>query len=220
MTAFDPHDDPAGALIAVRRGLVIARDSGNRDAESSPAINLAHLEATHGDPLAAFEYFTVGIRNYHDAGNTNSMRAALAPFAACLDRQGCYESAATIAGFAFIPLSPLVFPVVTTTIAHRRDILGDPTYELLARQGETKNAAAMVTYAYDQIDQARAELNAVSNETTSATRRSPSHDTFCPTGLNPSMYVAGDYAAATDQGRVISGGPRTSKAFRRNTFRS
>ncbi len=126
--------DPVRALDAVRRGLVIARDSGNRDAESSLAINLAHLEATHGDPLVAFEYFTVGIRNYHDAGNIHSMRAALAPLAACLDRQRCYESAATIAGFAFTPLSPLVFPVVTTTIAHLRDVLGDPDIRIACAQ--------------------------------------------------------------------------------------
>jgi hypothetical protein len=30
------------------------------------------------------------------------------------------------------------------------------------RKGETMTTAEMVTYAYDQIDQARAELNAVS----------------------------------------------------------
>jgi hypothetical protein len=34
--------------------------------------------------------------------------------------------------------------------------------------------AAMVTYAYDQIDQARAELNAVSKETTYESLRSHS----------------------------------------------
>lgn len=36
----------------------------------------------------------------------------------------------------------------------------DQTYESLAREGEGMTAAAMVTYAYDQIDQARAGLNA------------------------------------------------------------
>ena len=45
---------------------------------------------------------------------------------------------------------------------HLRDVLGDQTYESLARKGETMTTAAMATYAYDQIDQARAELNAVS----------------------------------------------------------
>ena len=34
----------------------------------------------------------------------------------------------------------------------------DQTYESLAHKGETMTTAAMVTYAYDQIDQARAEL--------------------------------------------------------------
>jgi hypothetical protein len=53
-------------------------------------------------------------------------------------------------------------PEISTAITHLRDVLGDPTYESLARKGETMPTAAMVTYAYDQIDQARAELNAVS----------------------------------------------------------
>jgi hypothetical protein len=46
--------------------------------------------------------------------------------------------------------------------AHLRDVLGDQTYESLARKGETMITAEMATYAYDQIDQARAKLNAVS----------------------------------------------------------
>jgi hypothetical protein len=45
-----------------------------------------------------------------------------------------------------------------TAITHLRDVLGDPAYESLARTGETMTAAAIATYAYDQIDQARTEL--------------------------------------------------------------
>jgi hypothetical protein len=44
----------------------------------------------------------------------------------------------------------------------RQDVLGDQTYESLARKGKTMTTAAMATYAYDQIDQARTELNTVS----------------------------------------------------------
>ena len=47
-------------------------------------------------------------------------------------------------------------------IAHLREVLGDPAYESLARKDETMSTTAMATYAYDQIDQARTELNAVS----------------------------------------------------------
>ena len=56
------------------------------------------------------------------------------------------------------------FPEITPVIAHLRDVLGDATFESLARNGETVTAAAMATYACDQIDQARAELNAVSQD--------------------------------------------------------
>ena len=78
-----------------------------------------------------------------------------------LDRLGRYEPAATIAGFAFSPLSALATPELKTAITHLREVLGDQTYESLARKGETMTPAEMVTYAYDQIDQARAELNVV-----------------------------------------------------------
>jgi hypothetical protein len=47
---------------------------------------------------------------------------------------------------------------LSAAVAHLRDVLGDQTYESLARKGETMTIAAMATYAYDQIDQARTEL--------------------------------------------------------------
>jgi hypothetical protein len=47
-----------------------------------------------------------------------------------------------------------------TAIAHLRDALGDQTYESLVRRGEAMTTAEMATYAYDQIHQARTELNA------------------------------------------------------------
>jgi hypothetical protein len=66
-----------------------------------------------------------------------------------------------MAGFAVVnPLTALAFPEMTTAIAHLREVLGDQTYESLAREGEAMTIAAMANYAYDQIDQARAELNA------------------------------------------------------------
>ena len=53
-------------------------------------------------------------------------------------------------------------PEINTVITHLRDVLGDKNYESLANAGETMTTAAIATYAYDQIDQARAELKAVS----------------------------------------------------------
>jgi predicted ATPase len=153
------HDaDPLRALEALRRGLVIAQDSGNRANESFLAISMARLEAKHGDPLAALEHATLAIRNHQDSGNVAVIRSPLINLAVFLDRLGRFDPAATIAGFAFSPLTVAAFPEVNTTIAHLREVLGDQTYESLAHKGETMTTAAMVSYAYDQIDQARTEL--------------------------------------------------------------
>ena len=75
-----------------------------------------------------------------------------------LDRIGRYEPAATIGGFAFNPFALASQPELGTSIAHLRDVLGNQTYESFARRGETMSTAEMVTYAYDQIDQARIGL--------------------------------------------------------------
>ena len=150
--------DPVGALNALGRGLVIAQDSGNRTIASVLANDLARLEAEHGGTVSAFDHLTLAIRNYHNAGDTTTIRAPLAILAALFDRLGRYEPAATIAGFALSPLSAAAVPEITTAITHLRDVLGDQTYESLARKGETMTTAAMATYAYDQIDQARTEL--------------------------------------------------------------
>jgi hypothetical protein len=83
--------DPVGALNAVGRGLVIAQDSGNRANQSNLAANLCLFDAEHGDPLAAFDYFTVAIDNYHDSGNTYMVRGLLGILAAFFDRLGRYE---------------------------------------------------------------------------------------------------------------------------------
>jgi hypothetical protein len=151
--------DPVGALNAGGRGLVIAQDSGNRTIASVLANVLARLEAEQGGTVAAFDHLTLSIRGFHNAGDTTTIRVPLAVLAALFDRLGRYEPAATIAGFALTHLSASGVPEITTAITHLREVLGDPTYESLARTGETMTTAAMATYAYDQIDQARTELD-------------------------------------------------------------
>ena len=90
------------------------------------------------------------------------MGTPLTVLATLFHRLRRHVAAATIAGFALNPFTEAVFPEITTAITHLREVLGEATYESLARNGETMTTAEMVTYAYDQIDQARAELNAVS----------------------------------------------------------
>jgi hypothetical protein len=66
------------ALDALRRCLVIAQDSGNRGAASALAEFLARLEAEHGGTVSAFVHVTLAIRNYHNSGNTTTIRTPLA----------------------------------------------------------------------------------------------------------------------------------------------
>jgi predicted ATPase len=155
--AFE-HADPVGALKAIRRGLQVAEDSGNRGNGTFLAMLVARIEAEYGDSLRALHYITVAIHNYHDSGAPMTMRAPMAILATVLDRMGRYEPAATIAGFASTPFTVATLPELLTTTAHLRTALGDQDYESLARKGETMSTAEIATYAYDQIDQARTEL--------------------------------------------------------------
>ncbi|MGB9222062.1 ATP-binding protein [Mycobacterium sp.] len=154
---FRVADQPR-ALAALRRGLIVAQDNRQRSYETHIVASLARLEAGHGDPLAALEYMRLATRSYHDSGNTVQMRSHLAILTAFLDRLGRYEPAATIAGFASNPMTTVVITELDAAITHLREVLGDQTFESLARQGEAMTATAMATYAYDQIDRARTEL--------------------------------------------------------------
>jgi tetratricopeptide (TPR) repeat protein len=156
------HADPVGALKAGRRGLRVADDSGNRANGTYLATIAARIEGEYGDSLGALHYIGVAIHNYHDSGNPTSIRIPMATLATVLDRMARYEPAAIIAGCASTPFAVATFPELSATTAHLRTVLGDEDYESLARKGETMSTAAMATYAYDQIDQARAELTAVS----------------------------------------------------------
>ena len=150
--------DPVRALNALRRALAIARDSGNSFNVSNAAQNLAYIEAKHGDPLAAFDHMTLAIRHHHDSGSGGLITQPLAALAVFLARLGRYEPAATIAGFAAGPLSAAAYPDYSATIGHLSEVLGEATYESLASAGAKMTTAAMVIYAFDQIDQARTEL--------------------------------------------------------------
>ncbi|MFZ1162897.1 MAG: adenylate/guanylate cyclase domain-containing protein [Mycobacterium sp.] len=152
--------DPAVAYEAFRRAMKIAHDSGNRFIESTISVGLSRLAASHGDPIEALDYVISAARGYQDSGSFLLITGPLAMIAILLDRLGRYEPAATIMGYGDVPGSRLVFPEVDSVIAHLRQIFGDQVYESLARKGESMTIAAIMVYAFDEIEQARTELNA------------------------------------------------------------
>ncbi|GLP77883.1 hypothetical protein TUM20983_49930 [Mycobacterium antarcticum] len=148
--------DPLRSRQALQRGLATAHDTGNRANESQLAICLAAVEARSADPKNALGYVTLAIRNLHDSGNTTTVCSPLAILATVLDRLGHYEPAATIAGFSINPFTAAAIPEVTTSIVHLRNVLGDSSYEALARTGAGMSNAKVVAYAYDEIERAHA----------------------------------------------------------------
>jgi hypothetical protein len=120
---------------------------------------LAGLELKRGDPLAALDGLTLAIRNYQDAGSVAFLNSPVAYLAQILDRVRHFDSAAVVASFAALnPMTVVSIPQLTDTISHIRASLDAQRYEVLARKGATMTPSAMVTFAYDQIDQVRTEL--------------------------------------------------------------
>jgi hypothetical protein len=125
----------------------------------------ADSKARHVNELTALDYLALAIRTYHHSGDVAIMRVPLAVLAAFIHRLGPDEPAAAIADYAVSPITTAWIPELSSAIAHLREVLGEQTYESFARKGATVTTAEMATYAYDQIDQAPTELNAVSKQT-------------------------------------------------------
>ncbi len=84
--------DPVRAMEALRRGLA----DHPRERQSLQRVTygkrVGTMEVKYGDPLAALEYITYALRNYHDAGSIAFYHSPLANLAVILGRIGRYES--------------------------------------------------------------------------------------------------------------------------------
>ncbi|WP_083123441.1 adenylate/guanylate cyclase domain-containing protein [Mycolicibacterium tusciae] len=151
--------DTSRAIEAARRGIGVTRESGNRFNESHLAAVLATLEVKHGDPLEALSHLTHALRNYQDAGSVAFYHSPIASLAVILERLEHFDSAATLASVAVRnPMVMAAWPEIAVTTDHLQEILGAQAYEALARESAAMTPAAVVAYAYEQIDRARIEL--------------------------------------------------------------
>jgi predicted ATPase len=150
--------EPAGAYDALRRALAIAQSNGDRQLESSVALNLSSVAANYADPKDALEFVALAIRTYCESGSFGLVSGPMGILVALLDRLGHYEPAATISEFFMTPVSQATYPEITTAVMHLRDVLGDATYESLAQTGARMTDSAKAQYALEQVDQVRAEL--------------------------------------------------------------
>ena len=150
--------DPAAAYESFQRGLTIARDSRNRQIESHLAGNVSIVAESHGDPVDALDNLNFAIRNHYDSGSFSLMLSPLVILAATLDRLGRNAAAATISGFTATPYTRASYMEMNILISNLREMLGDDAYEAFARTGQAMSPAAMAAFAFEQIDQARADV--------------------------------------------------------------
>lgn len=153
------RDDERRVYDALRRGLAIAQDSGNRMAESYLAVNLSPLAAEHGDLSETLDLLTLAVRNLYESGTYSHMVSPLGVLATCLHRIGRFEQAATILGFATSEFTVAAYPEIGVTTARIREALGDSRFRDAASAGATMTSGAMARYALEQIDLARAALD-------------------------------------------------------------
>jgi predicted ATPase len=153
---------PSAAYEALDKGLAIARDTRNHSVESGLLVGLSRLATAHGDPSDAFDFVIQAIRHYHDSGSFLLMMGPLAVLATLLNRLGRFEPAAIIGHFSDNPFTRAAYPETATRINQLGELFGDDAHQRLANRAESMTNAAMVSYAYEQIDQARAALTAVS----------------------------------------------------------
>ena len=117
------------------------------------AVSLARLSAIHGDdPAEALDFLTLAIRNHHDSGSFSLLhprwRSSAPSSTGSAPRTRRYHQRIR----RHSPHRTCSIPRSPTAIAHLREVLGDDDYESLARTGRNMTNAAMVTYAFEQID--------------------------------------------------------------------
>ena len=85
--------DPAGRATPCAVDWRLLKTAVTAGPKPHLANVLGRLEAEYGDPLAALDYLTLAMRNYHDSGNLSVIRIPLAVLAGCFDRLGRDEPA-------------------------------------------------------------------------------------------------------------------------------
>jgi predicted ATPase len=150
--------DPRRALDAMGRGLAIAHESGVRSVEGYLALNIGLVEWRCGHSAAALDHLAQAIRVNRDSGSTSAIRFPLGILGAVFEGLGRHRAAATVAGFALHPMTVAAFPDLTAIAKRLNHALGDDAYTSNFRRGEAMTAAEIAAFAYEQIEQARADL--------------------------------------------------------------
>ncbi len=156
--------------LSIASGLPALAEASDNPFIASYALLCYGMACSAHEPLLALDalrralldHMSSAVGNFYDSGNITQLRASFGLLATFLGRRGEAEQAATLAGFAgVLPTAAPAVPEFRATVGELRAVLGDQAYESRARTGAAMTMASAVAYAYDQIDRARAGLDAL-----------------------------------------------------------
>jgi predicted ATPase len=150
--------NPGTAYAALERALAVSQLNGIRQMESVLAATLSSVAARQASPAKTLEHLALAIRTYYDSGSLSFVSGPLGILAVVFDRLGCYEQAATISTFTAPGITQATYPEIAVAVAHIREVLGEDTYQSLARIGAEMTTAAKAVYALAQIERVRDDL--------------------------------------------------------------
>jgi hypothetical protein len=122
--------------------------------EAAIAIQVASLEALHGDLTQALALFDAALDSFQRAGNVTLSGTTLAFLAVCFDRFAPPDIAATLYG-ASTNHPGSQYLVDLPAVARLRAALGDAFFDQCAATGAAMDLADAVGYARHHIELAR-----------------------------------------------------------------
>ena len=149
---------PVAAYEALRRGLAVAQDSGNRQMESVLALSLSSVAVTHAGPVEALTSSHWQSAPTTTPGPWYSSRVRSASSPRCWTDSNSMRlpplSAHSLKSRSHVAHTPKSTPPSRICAKYS----ATTRYESIARAGMTMSNTAMAKFALEQIDEVRAHL--------------------------------------------------------------
>ena len=123
---------------------------------------LAALEAEHGEPRLALEFFDEVVTWLDQAGDLANLAGVLGWVVVLLDRLRRHEAAATLYGTHRERLDAVTWVGLPVAVDHLRDALREERFEELARRGGAMEHREAMSYAHQVLRDALEEVGTAS----------------------------------------------------------
>jgi predicted ATPase/class 3 adenylate cyclase/DNA-binding winged helix-turn-helix (wHTH) protein len=151
--------DPSTAIDYHRRAINVSEDLGNSLFGMVCRLELAGLEADHGDPLGALDSFEDIIDAFDEIGSPAHLGTAFGYLAVLLSRLDRRGPAATLIGAATRhPLATVSATGWTDVLEQTRSHLGEEHHAERLEAGHAMDLEQATTYAFEQIRTTRHQL--------------------------------------------------------------